>query len=401
MLASATFAALLTPAALAQPDCSLLERELAPSASGTLDRDAWELGTMHTRTLLTELAAPGCARAQADLVLEGIYTALEEGSVTQGDVNELLEPLLMLRSLADQLQDGHDEIAKSRGFLAKEASQRVSARARQGAERGLLDDRETNAIIALSGQLWSAAEAPAGDFAWLQPAALPEPHVVEPEDDFPFVDKSAAQAAFALAVVPRDAPTTTTTTERYLPRELASEVPYLCQYDNRLDTGNSAEATAVAMLLRYYGVHISPDTLIRDTGRAPRGPFEASEAFNNFARKAGIPERLRGHEHRDDRALRAAVAGGNPAIVHGAFAPGGHAVLALELDDYAWTVNDPGGHWSGEVEGGYGWNCAGMAGRRAQYSRRAFAEATTTLDGAATSPVRWLEVYRMDGVAAR
>ncbi len=174
----------------------------------------------------------------------------------------------------------------------------------------------------------------------------------------------------------------------------ATNVPYFYQYANKLYKSSSCQNTSVAMLLKHYGVDITPDQITsrfgKDKAQSPEG---LASVFNTLASEAGIPQRLR--SHRDgtmsdmDRQLQA----GTPTIVHGYFTSYGHVVLATGYDGSNYTVNDPAGRWSGSFKGGYSSAQSATSGQGVRYSRSSFYSAVGTSDGSSSMALWWHEVY--------
>ncbi len=174
-------------------------------------------------------------------------------------------------------------------------------------------------------------------------------------------------------------------------------VPYFYQYANAISPSASCQNTSVAMLLKYYGVNITPDQITarfgKDKAQSPEG---LASVFNTLAAEAGISQRLRAHRNRGMEDLNAQLAAGTPTIVHGYFTGYGHVVLATGYDGRNYTVNDPAGRWSGAFKGGYGGGQSASSGDGVRYSASSFYSAVATSNGSSYMAPWWHEVYTVN-----
>ncbi len=174
----------------------------------------------------------------------------------------------------------------------------------------------------------------------------------------------------------------------------SGDVPYFYQYANKLNKGSSCQNTSLAMLLKYYGVDITPDDITarfgKDKAQSPEG---LASVFNTLAAEAGIPQRLESHRDGSMADLNAQLQAGTPTIVHGYFTGSGHVVLATGYDGSSYTVNDPAGKWSGSFKGGYSGAQSATSGDGVIYSSSSFYSAVGTSNGSSHLPLWWHEVY--------
>jgi uncharacterized protein YvpB len=199
------------------------------------------------------------------------------------------------------------------------------------------------------------------------------------------------------AVVETTAPESTTTQSTNATREKTSnpgDVPYFYQYDNALSPSASCQNTSVAMLLKHYGVNVTPDRITsrfgKDKAQSPEG---LASVFNTLAAEAGISQRLRAHRDGNMADINAQLQAGTPTIVHGYFTGYGHVVLATGYDGSSYTVNDPAGRWSGSFKGGYGGGQSSTSGDGVRYSASSFSSAVATSNGSSFLAPWWHEVY--------
>ena len=172
------------------------------------------------------------------------------------------------------------------------------------------------------------------------------------------------------------------------------DVPYFYQYANAYSPGASCQNTSVAMVLKHFGVDITPDEVTATFGKdKAQSPHGLAEVFNHFAAKAGIPERLDPVTDGSLEDFRRAVQGDDPVIVHGWMTGPGHVVVATDYDGSSYTVNDPGGRWSqGWKSSGYG--TSSTAGDGVSYGASAFEQAVSTSDGYTFDPMWFHRVVR-------
>ena len=174
-----------------------------------------------------------------------------------------------------------------------------------------------------------------------------------------------------------------------------SDVPYFYQYANQYSPGASCQNTSVAMVLKHFGVDITPDEITATFGKdKAQSPHGLAEVFNHFASKAGIPERLEPTTVGSLEDFRAAVQGDDPVIVHGWFTSQGHVVVATDYDGSTYTVNDPAGRWSGGWMSGYGGSQSSSTGDGVTYSASACERAVSTSNGSTFDPMWFHRVTR-------
>ncbi len=407
MFAAPLLFAWLIPIASAQTDCA---EELAGLDPLLILPPQWEAMTENALAVLVEQGRTDCAKLEVQLVEESAHTALQDELVDHAWMEALLERSRFTWSLADKLEDGWSLLEQGQPFIAKAATQRLNEAVRAAGRDGRLSSVQVNKLLVMSSDLWSAADglkdAQEGlNDGFLDAAAAHSQGIVREARGW---HDQRRIADLQLGVVEERAGTIETSAELERQRRAqkrlqlsADDVPYLCQHDNDLFPDSSGQNTAVAMLLRFYGVTITADQITRDRGKdRARHPEGLAEVFNHYAIQAGISMRLAPQQSDDLEAVDAQLRSGKPTIVHGLFSPGGHAVLVFDRDDYAYMVHDPGGAWSGVLEGGYALG-AQSGGRGAQYSLGAFREAVATLDGLEETPVLWQEVYQAEADLAQ
>ena len=151
------------------------------------------------------------------------------------------------------------------------------------------------------------------------------------------------------------------------------------------------------MLLNHYGVKITPDEITRRWGKdRAQSPEGLAKVFNDYAKKAGIAERLEPTRAGTVSELRSLAKGGDPVIVHGYFTGYGHVLVATDYDGHQYTVNDPAGTWSQRFQGGYprAWSESSSAGKSTRYGRSAFEQAVSKLPGGGSAPLWYHRVVR-------
>ncbi len=169
------------------------------------------------------------------------------------------------------------------------------------------------------------------------------------------------------------------------------DVPYFYQYNNALSPGASCQNTSLAMLLKYYGVNITPDQITSRFGKSKaQTPEGAASVFNTLASEAGIPQRVTAQRSKGMSQLNAQLQEGTPTVVYGWFTGSGHVVLATGYNGSSYTVNDPAGKWNGSWKGGY--SGGSTSGDGVTYSERSFYSAVATSDGSNYLAPWWLEV---------
>jgi hypothetical protein len=141
------------------------------------------------------------------------------------------------------------------------------------------------------------------------------------------------------------------------------------------------------MVLGYYGWRGNPDQITQRWGRAyAQSPARLAEVFNILAGEAGLSVRLTPTTQGTIEGLQAGLSAG-PVIVHGMFTSSGHVLVVIGYDEQGYWVNDPAGSWAQTFEGGYAGSLGNTAGQGTYYSRAAFEQAVTTLDGYTYAPL--------------
>ncbi|MFI2810827.1 MULTISPECIES: C39 family peptidase [Microbulbifer] len=172
------------------------------------------------------------------------------------------------------------------------------------------------------------------------------------------------------------------------------KLPYWKQTENRYQPERTCSLTSLAMVTDYFGL-TDPQT----TGRTPDYLFgrldgvrqtvaALQEGFNSIAAAAGSDLRAHSKTNGTISELRAALATGHPAIVHGWFTPSGHILVVTGFDGDHYTVHDPNGRWNLEKWGSYD---TGMSGRDLRYPKEAFELA---INDNGSGDDLWLHIFR-------
>ncbi len=165
-------------------------------------------------------------------------------------------------------------------------------------------------------------------------------------------------------------------------------VPYFNQYDDAsVNPGGSCGNTSTAMLLRFYGIAKTPDS-VRSTydggGDCGGGykPWQCPEGLSRIQTAEGLKSRYTRAGNRG--AIKRQIDAGRPVIIHGNFTGAGHIMVIVGYDDAKkeWITNDPAGRWCGAAFGGYS-SCGGdrVSGASRRYSYSAFSDAVLGADG--------------------
>ena len=173
---------------------------------------------------------------------------------------------------------------------------------------------------------------------------------------------------------------------------VVNNVPYFFQYDNTINPGGSCQNTSLAMVLKKYGVNITPDTISTTWGTSyAQDPYGLAEVFNYYAAKYGIPQRMKAHLDGTVSDVNALLQAGKPVIVHGYFTGYGHVLVLVGYDSSTYTANDPAGKWTQVFKGGY-YPSDSDDGKYIKYNKDKVIQAINTLDGYTTYPIWYHEV---------
>lgn len=153
-------------------------------------------------------------------------------------------------------------------------------------------------------------------------------------------------------------------------------VPFLQQLDNVNSPYGSCNVTSVAMVLRFFGLKGSGQgqledqlfTRIQNLGLDRHSPQDLAYLINLDYAKHGLRDDFKAATTHAE--LKAHLAKGFPAIVHGFFTASGHIIVVRGYDDKAYggrgayIVNDPYGEY---FKNGYD---TGASGEKLYYSYR-------------------------------
>jgi hypothetical protein len=134
------------------------------------------------------------------------------------------------------------------------------------------------------------------------------------------------------------------------------DVPYLCQYENRIAPSATCQVTAFAMGYQFLtGKGLVPDSLAKD-----RGAYQSPDAVASHARRdfglLGSYGRSAGTEEEMKKELRA----GHPIVLNTCGTYSGHVLLIVGYNRDGWIVNDPAGLWSGKSYSNSAVGCGGF-----------------------------------------
>ena len=190
---------------------------------------------------------------------------------------------------------------------------------------------------------------------------------------------------------PRPAPARPTPSTR---NERNTDVPYFCQYNNRIEGWATCQNTSIAMMLKKHGWRGTPDDLTSRFGRfTAQSPGGLANVFNLTATAAGLSVRVTPVTNGTISDLRSELLAGRPVIVHGYFT-NGHVIVVTGYDGRGYYANDPAGKWNQVFRGGYPSGCYGSEGKGVYYSKAAFEKAVSTaMDGYTTLPI-WFHKIR-------
>jgi uncharacterized protein YvpB len=128
------------------------------------------------------------------------------------------------------------------------------------------------------------------------------------------------------------------------------EVPYRSQRNNALNPDGACNVTAIAMALLYFDVtprygEMFPqfeDELYDYTERLGLNRHDALDLVK-VVEAYGCRDRFSSTYKMAD--IKAAIANGQPAILHGYFTSFGHIIVAVGYDEDGLIVHDPYGEW--------------------------------------------------------
>jgi len=133
-----------------------------------------------------------------------------------------------------------------------------------------------------------------------------------------------------------------------LPPAVTLDVPYKSQLDNWFNPTGACNVTSLAMCLEYLGAERRTragqfeDELYEyaiNRGYSRHSPYDLAQ----IARDYGVSDRF--VEAGSIDGIKAWIAGGNPAIIHGYFTSFGHIIVVVGYDEYGFIVHDPYGEW--------------------------------------------------------
>jgi uncharacterized protein YvpB len=183
--------------------------------------------------------------------------------------------------------------------------------------------------------------------------------------------RAALQRALTEARAPKPAPTPGTL-----------DVPYFSQRDyGGSQAWSICGVTSAAMVLKFWGKDVTPDTLLRTHGKAAgQSPAGLEGIYESFGLKADSTTRGKLSD------IRAHIAAGRPCVVHGYFTGSGHIIVVTGFSGELVVCNDPAGQWEQVVGDSYADNPKN--GKTVRYSLEAFREAVGA-DGDLWYSVAW------------
>jgi Peptidase_C39 like family len=155
-----------------------------------------------------------------------------------------------------------------------------------------------------------------------------------------------------------------------LPSSKLLEVPYKNQRNNQLNPDGACNVSCVAMVLLYLGIESKGEypqfedelyAYTEDNSLNRHEPIDLSRLMQRY----GIANSF--DSHSSIEAVKAQIAGGNPAILHGYFTQFGHIITAIGYDRDGLIVNDPYGEWNNWGYDRNSWE-NGTKGKRQNYS---------------------------------
>lgn len=160
------------------------------------------------------------------------------------------------------------------------------------------------------------------------------------------------------------------------------DVPYFSQRDHGGSQAWSiCGVTSAAMVLKFWGFDVTPDTVLNVYGKAAgqsptglEGIFESNKLKADSTYKGKISD------------IEAHILAGRPCVVHGDFTASGHIMVVVGFDKEHIICNDPAGQWEQALGDSYSDNPKN--GKAVSYKRDAFAKATGR-DGGIWYSVAW------------
>lgn len=119
------------------------------------------------------------------------------------------------------------------------------------------------------------------------------------------------------------------------------KVPYFSQRDyGGSQSWSICGCTSVAMVLSYWGVGATPDTVLRGYGKAScQSPTGCETVFEANKLKANSTYNGTWKQIRDE------IDQGRPVVIHGRFTASGHIIVVIGYDEKGYYCNDPAGVW--------------------------------------------------------
>jgi len=390
MLAPLLALALASAPLTAGTSCSSLVDFEAPADTGMIQHIHWEQHAAAAQALLADQRRPDCAKDLAGDLNAALKDALNKGSVDEDRAGVLMAQLGRVGHFSAELTHAWRLLQQGRPDQAQRAAQDASDLLTRAGLADELGSTRTNRLEALLDDLFTLAEDAAdvrrqlgaGDTSHAQQQAeilwrLAEGWCQQDRLGEPQCEAVTTETAALMGIVQERG---------------RGSVPYLYQQDNLLNPDSSGSNTAVAMLLAHFGADVSPDEITREWGhRHADKAVGLAGIFNDYAVKHGLEVRLIPHTDGSMTQLDGQLDAGTPTIVHGWFASGGHAVVALEKQGTSYRVNDPGGRWTESWRGGYGYSRA-TDGQNALYGGNNFRKAVATHDGTNSAPIQWQEL---------
>jgi hypothetical protein len=394
MLAPILALALLASPAQAGSPCSALVDFEAPTDTGMARDVAWTREADKAAALLADQRRPDCAKALASELNAALRDALAGGWVHEEEAGEVMARLGRVSHFSSELTHAWRLLQQGRPDQAQGAAQDASDLLTSGGLAAELGSSRANRLECLLDDLFTLAQDAAD--VRRQLSAGDTTHAQQQAEALWSRAEGWCQQD-RLGEPQCEAVTTETAALMGLVQERGQgSVPYLYQQDNLLNPDTSGANTAVAMLLAHFGADVSPDEITEAWGhRHADKAVGLAGIFNDYAVKHHLPVRLIPHSDGSVAQLDRQLDAGTPTIVHGRFASGGHAVVALQKEGSSYVVNDPGGRWTESWRGGYGYSRA-TDGQNARYGASSFRKAVATHDSVNSAPVQWHEIRWVD-----